>query len=149
VRPGRSQVGHQFHVLVENMNKQPIGKEIVERGHIERFGVGTEIRDKAAQPAGEFAVATLVVSEAGIRAPAHHRLFACKMNPRIDEQFFKNICHSPVVVSGQRHEVEAVEKVDQPLVIGINGRVPKGHVRFPMEQSHVVIPLQSVTQTSR
>jgi hypothetical protein len=33
-------------------------------------------------------------------------------------------------------------------VIGINGRVPEGHVCFPMEQSHVVVPLQSINQPS-
>lgn len=149
MRPRRCQVRHQLHVLVENMNKHPVGEEIVKRGHIECFGVRPKIRNKAAQPAGELAVATLVISKAGIRAPAHHRLFARKMNTGIDEQFFQDIRYSPIVVSGQGHEVQAVEKIDQPLVISVNGLIPKGHVRFPMEQSHVVIPLQYVPWTSR
>jgi hypothetical protein len=33
-------------------------------------------------------------------------------------------------------------------VIAINGGVPKSHVRVPMEQSHVVVPLQSINQPS-
>ena len=149
MRARRGQVRHQFHVLVENMNKQPVGEEIVKCGHIEGFGVRPKIRDEAVEPAGEFPVATLVISEFGIRAPAHHCLFARKMNPGIDEQFFQDICHSLVVVSSQRHEVQTIEKIDQPLVIGVDGRVSEGHVRIPMEQRHVVIPLPYIYQTSR
>jgi hypothetical protein len=145
MRARRCKVRHQFHILVENMNKQPIGKKIVKYSHIECFGVGTKILNIAMQLASEFTMATLVVGKAGISTPPHHRFFARKMNPGIDAQFFQNIRHSPAVVSGQDHEVQAIEKVDQPLVIGINGRVPKSHVRFPMEQSHVVIPLQHAT----
>lgn len=115
------------------MDKKPIREEIVEPFHVERFGLVLERLRELSKPAGKFAVTPPVLGEGGITAAAHHRFLAGEMNANVAQQFIEDIGYGLIVISGQRHEMQAVEEIDEPLVIAVNGGIAKTHVLFPMK----------------